>query len=414
MTMSKTETLYGGEDLPPLGKAEIILVVPFHNEEQILPQFIDSLKANQTSAEKIYILGINHRSEDKSEEVLRIATHGYVSTGIVHEDQDIASVGIPRQRGLKTAFDLVRKNSQRKTIVGSIDADSVVSPRFFEEAERFLDTTHDFLLFPTRNDQRQFLECIGMQKDEVSIDAALYTLVGVDWLKYQLRGFLLNAGAIETRGSGGYFFTAEGYAKAHGHKAVYSADGTIVTGESNAIGIRAKRNRATAIVSSYLNTASPRRIFKSLRTSTDGYVLASGGKTFESIANNQELPILGCAQWEQRFQKMIYGAIRTFVIKAIAYEVVPELQANIQIPELYELLEAAKTIYEATMFVADEKDAIGSRAYISVFGQAYESLGGIKQNTLTQKLLLQLPDKTNLIRWANDGSLVIGPQRNLR
>ena len=114
---------------------------------------------------------------------------------------------------------------------------------------------------------------------------------------------MLNAGAIETRGSGGYFFTAEGYAKAHGHKAVYSADGTIVTGESNAVGIRAKRNRATAIVSSYLNTASPRRIFKSLRTSTDGYVLASGGKTFESIANNQELPILGCAQWEQWFQK---------------------------------------------------------------------------------------------------------------
>lgn len=409
---NRKEILQQREYLPPLGNAEVILVIPFYNEEQILPGFIQSLRTNPTPADKIYIIGVNHRSKDNSEQALVRASSGYGTIAIVREEQEIASVGIPRQRGLETALELT-ETTTRKIVIGSIDADSKVSSHFLEEAEYFLKTDFDFLLFPTRNDQQQFLYCVAVQENDESANLALLTLVGIDWLKHQLRALLLESGAIETRGSGGYFFTREGYDKAHGHKPVYSADGTIVTGESNAVGIRAKRSGATALVSPYLNTASPRRIFKSLRVNKGGYELTSSGKTFETVSNNQTLPVLETHQWRQQFNSMLYGAIRTFVIKATAYEVIPKLQNNILVPDLKELLFSVQKMYTLIAFKDDEQDAIGSRAYISLFERAYGGLGEEKQKALLQKIEAFIPNLAVLQEWADNTSLVIEPLHKL-
>lgn len=402
----KVEHLQNHENLPPLNKSQIILAVPFYNEEKSLPGFIQAIRKNPTASDRVYIVGVNHRSKDSSEQVFLEATSGYGTIAIVHEKQEIASVGIPRQLGLETALALA-KSATKKTVIGSIDTDSRVSSHFLPEAEHFIDTNHDFLLFPTRNDQKQFLECVDLQTSVEAVQGALYTLVGIDWLKYQLRALLLEAGAIETRGSGGYFFTTEGYSKAHGHKPVYSTDGTIVTGESNAVGIRAKRAGATALISPYINTASPRRIFKSLRTAKEGYLLTSSGKTFEVVGSNQAFPVLETEEWQQHFNTMLYGAVRTFVIKTLAYEVVPEIRACVFIPELQELLSIAFEAYSQTSFVGDERDAIGSNAYISLFEQSYEILGKNKQDALLGKVAGLMPDNDTLREWANDESPVI-------
>lgn len=409
------EVLRRTEDLPPLGNAQIVLVLPFYNEEQAIGTFIDSLRSNFTSPEKLYLLGVNHRSNDNSERVLKKLTRDYTTTAIIHESRNIASVGIPRQAGIKTALELANRNSQQKLVIGSIDADSIVSPYFLEEANKFLENHQDFLIFPTRNNQNQFFECIQKQHDAAASGWAIRTLIGIDWLKYQFRALLLRNGAVETRGSGGYFFTLEGYTKAQGHRPVYSADGTIVTGESNAIGIRAKRHGATVAVSPYLNIANPRRIFKSLTTSDQGYALTASGKTYEAVRNNQEFPFLQSQEWESHYQALMHGAIRTFVIKAIASEIVPKLQSILLIPELYELIEAMFSIYQRTVFVSDdEKDAIGSKTYISLFEQAYERIGTDKQFSIINQVNLSIPDNNELLSWARDTSSIIHPIAELR
>ncbi len=387
------------------GESQIILVVPFHNEEQILPSFLQSLKSNPIAPEKVHVIGVNHRSSDYSEAVFEESTKGYTTT-VVREGQEIASVGIPRQKGLEVALELAN-NSQRKTIIGSIDTDSTVSPHFLLEADSFLESDKDFLLFPTRNDQQQFLDCANIQESSQRRNLAINTLIGIDWLKYQLRALLLQAGAIETRGSGGYFFTTDGYSKAHGHKPVYSAEGTIVTGESNAVGIRAKRNGATALVSPYHNTASPRRIFKSLRNSSEGYVVEKAGKTFDVVGNNQDLPALSESEWERNYQTMLYGAIRTFAIKAVAYEVVPQLQPIVLISGFDELMETMNALYVSTPFSGDERDAIGSKTYISIFEQAFSGLGRNRQRDLSTQFNQVIPNERELVAWASSESLII-------
>lgn len=409
------EVLRRTEDLPPLRNAQIVLVFPFYNEEKDLIAFIGSLRSNFAKPDKLYLLGIDHGSNDNSERVLKKLTRDYTTTAIIHESRNIASVGIPRQAGIKTALELANQNSQQKLVIGSIDADSIVSPYFLEEANKFLENHQDFLIFPTRNNQNQFLECIQKQHDAAASGWAIRTLIGVDWLKYQFRALLLRNGAVETRGSGGYFFTLEGYTKAQGHRPVYSADGTIVAGESNAIGIRAKRHGATVAVSPYLNIASPRRIFKSLRSSNGGYALTASGKTFEALRNNQELPILQPQEWDHHYQTLIYGAVRTFAIKAVAYEIVPQLQNILLIPELYELIKMMFSLYEQTTFASyDEKDAIGSKTYISLFEKSYESIGANKQVSLMHQVHLLIPSNNELFRWARDTSSIIHPIAELR
>lgn len=224
--------------IPALENSNLLLVIPFFNEKLAIPAILASLEVSSRSlGEKPYILGVNHCSSDDSELVFSELGSGFAKVGIIREEADLKSVGVPRQTGIRTAVEMVSK-TDHKVVIGSIDADSRVSNQFFTEAEKFRRSTEDFLVFPTRNDQQYYLDCADVQKDPGTRSGAIKTLVGIDWLKFQLRDALLQAGAIETRGSGGYFFTPLGYEKAAGHKPVYAADGTIVTGESNAVGIR--------------------------------------------------------------------------------------------------------------------------------------------------------------------------------
>ena len=397
--------------IPALESSSLLLVIPFFNERLAIPSILASLEVSSRSlGENPYILGVNHRSSDGSELIFGEQGSGFAKVGIIREEADLKSVGIPRQTGIRTAVEMVSK-ADHKVVIGSIDADSRVSSQFFAEAERFRLSTDDFLVFPTRNDQQYFLDCVDAQDDARTRASAIKTLVGIDWLKYQLRDVLLQAGAVETRGSGGYFFTLAGYEKAVGHKPVYAADGTIVTGESNAVGIRAKRNGANAMISSYVNTASPRRILKAIGSSTDGYSISSAGKTYNTVQADNNFPTLSVERWQSQYEAMLYGAIRTFVIKALAYEVVPNVIERITIPTMKRLLQLSEKLYQDTGFVGDERDAIGSRTYIKIFEQAWEEIGETNQKTTLAFITGKLPTESGLLEWASDPSELISADK---
>jgi len=387
--------------IPALENSNILLVIPFFNERLAIPAMLASLEVSSHSlGEKPYILGVNHRSSDGSELIFNEQGSRFAKIGIIREEIELKSVGIPRQTGIRTAVEMATK-ADREVVIGSIDADSRASSQFFTEVEKFRHSKEDFLVFPTRNDQRYFLECADAQNDARAKTGAIKTLIGIDWLKYQLRNVLLQTGAVETRGSGGYFFTPQGYEKATGHKPVYAADGTIVTGESNAVGIRAKRNNAKAMVSPYINTASPRRILKAIGSSKDGYAISSAGKTYDTIQADNNFPILSVEQWESQYDGMLYGAIRTYVIKALAYEVVPSAIERITIPTMKRLLQLSEKLYQDAVFVGDERDAIGSRTYIKIFEQAWEEIGISSQKKILTIITGKLPTESGLREWAD-------------
>lgn len=390
---------------PDVSHSTVILVVPFHNEALNIPTFISSLRRNR-DIDQLYLLGVDHNSTDNSVQVLHNATNDIGTVGIIKETSTVASAGIPRSKGISlgASFAENERRSGRKIIIGSIDIDTKVSPDFLSEAERFLGGKEDFLVFPTRNDQNILLQCTQSQDNEAQKES-MRALIGIEWLKFQLRGFLLKSGAIETRGSGGYFFTLEGYNKAQGHHQVFSREGTMITGESNAIGIRARRNKASMEISNSVQTASPRRLLSSITKGLDEYSESKAGKSFIRTENTDQLPILSSDEWKKYFDKILYGALRTFVIKAIAYDVADDVKRFFpQTSSISHLIDTCVNLYRHTDFQFDERDAIGSAPYLEMFSKAVATLGNERFNEVLDMLTFSIPKTEQLQEWAQADS----------
>lgn len=389
------------QELELLQSENIILVTPFHNEESTIPHFFDKIAATR-KINNIYFLGVNHRSNDNSEQAFSVVVEPLGRHSIVQEATDVPSVGIPRQKGILRALELARKEKikGRKIVIGSIDIDSAVPPSYFDEAQSFAESNADFLVFPTRYDPHRLLECINAQTNDDSRDAAIHNLLGIDWMKFNLRSFLLNSGAIETRGSGGYFFSIDGYDKAGGHKPLYSTDGRLIVGESNALGIRATHADASYVISDSVVTANPRRMLQSILKKNEGYVVKKEGKTFEAISNDVIMPTLTEVGWDRHFAISLSDALRTFAIKGIAYGVSYNIRHYIDGSPLFnQLMDRMQAKYNVTQFGGDEKEAIGSGVYMSMYSEALQEMGN-DALTLLRDFAQSIPTNDELVTWA--------------
>ena len=380
----------------------IIFVTPFYNEELNIPDFFSNAQV-AAKDKSIFFLGVNHRSKDNSKTAFKSSSESVGRSGVLYESTDVPSVGIPRQRGLLRGIELARneKSAGRKVIVGSIDIDSKIPPNYFNEAQDFAETESDFLIFPTRYEPDTLLACADLQVDENARIAALRDLIGIDWMKFNLRSFLIRSGAIETRGSGGYFFTVDGYDKAGGHKPLYSSDGKLIVGESNALGIRATRAHALYTDSATVVTANPRRMLQSVLKSSEEYKILTEGKTFAATANVDKLPILSTEGWNRHFATALNGALRTFAIKGLAYGVIDNLREMINNSELFNsFVDRMKAKYDQKEFGGDEREAIGSAIYIGIYNEVIAEMG-MNADVLLGNFAQAIPDTEQLIAWGN-------------
>lgn len=385
-------------DVPSAKGASLILVVPFYNEAPNIPSFIFRLKSN-TSCKSLYLLGVDHNSTDNSAKIfMDSASSNFAKVGLTLERSKIPVGGIPRSKGLRIAKMLSEAENLkgRKVIFGSIDIDTYVSSSFISEARSFSQKNKEFLIFPARFDQKIFLRCVDLQKNKASKIECAKTLIGMDWLYFQLREFLVREGAIETRGSGGYFFTLSGFYKAGGHHQTFSREYRILTGENNAIGMRAKRNNASFITGRSVQTASPRRILSSIAKNTNIY-----GKTFKRTKSvNSTLPVLSENLWRVQLNRILDGVVFTFMHKALAYNISDKVASYF--PEnsrFKDLLEICYKKYHKTKFAADERSS-ASQQYFDIFNYAKRTLGSECFLEVLDMFLSNIPNYEGLLKWA--------------
>ena len=143
---------------------DLMLVVPFYNEEKRLPFLLNSLYVSATMFSlKYHLILVDHNSTDGSGAIVNNFESKFHKVSIIHEDFPIKCGGKPRNRGFKEALKLVNSLYKNEEIpIATIDADVVVPTHFGKEIiEKLKSDCIDIVVFCERYDQGKLLNFIA-------------------------------------------------------------------------------------------------------------------------------------------------------------------------------------------------------------------------------------------------------------
>lgn len=115
------------------------ITIPFHNEVAILPGLFRSFYSSCKRPADFAIVGVDHSSTDNSGRVFQELAKFFGFYETLHESYPLASVGIPRKKGLDQIHQYAITQKQiygTEAIIGSLDADALVNTHFFTELTR--------------------------------------------------------------------------------------------------------------------------------------------------------------------------------------------------------------------------------------------------------------------------------------
>lgn len=393
-------------------RPDLIIAVPFFNEEARLKGFLDSIFISQKS-QKVLLVMANHQSSDKSVEVASLYKDKFAKLEILEETSPLKCGGIPRHTALEAAInvaDTYQTTYGLEIPIATIDCDVKVSDSFISDIIRFLNYGYDVVTFPERYDESELLKWAESQ-DQQTINQATRALIGLNYIRYDFLWALILSGIIETRGPGGYAMFAKTWKKLD-HKQPLDQGGNPVTGENNQLGIRANRLGLKVISSVHHNIVHPRREFKSaLGGQTKGYSTSSSGSEIFALARETvEMPILSESEWVNYLTTGIKRAIRMVLIRAVAFDKVDQLEWWFKSNYTWKkLLDTVNDLIIDKKYERKELDIVGSWVYKEIFREAELSLDDNEMLSLVGQIDSGIPTINELRQWANDGRTILPP-----
>jgi hypothetical protein len=385
---------------------KIYLVVPFFNEERYLPKFFKKLRYNIFDLKNVGLIGVNHNSTDNSEKIFRNEGSRFGYLEIIKEPFLVKCVGVPRKTGLDRAYQLAQK-AEDEVFIGSLDADAYVHRNFLRDAYKHLSGDNCKLyVFPSRHDQEQLRSLIKNLPKEVR-DSAIRTILGVEWLKFQIREILYSMGVNETRASGGFFMKNNLYKMIGGHKQFFNTKGEPISGESNALGIKAKQLGVVAGVSRYLTEMDGRRFIKSIREVSDvqGYrkdkLESKVFSAFTEIYGTKKANI-DVDQFDGYFEKAVGGLIKMLITRSFCYNSIGKLKRFefLSQTKWREFLDYFAEYIKLNLKEEEDRYIIGAGIFSKGFNHAKKHLGTEEYLLIQEVFEKQIPSNDELLHWS--------------
>jgi glycosyltransferase involved in cell wall biosynthesis len=390
-------------------KLDLIITLPFYNEEKSLPLLLESLLKSSKGILNYGLVLINHLSTDNSLQIIESYRSKFCQVHVVDEDYPIHCGGVPRNRGIKYSISLA-ESLDYDVPIATIDCDTEVSPEFGQEIIDHI-TSYDIIVFPERYKQNCLLEWVGLQANQ---DTAAQALIGVNWLRYQVLWSLIFSGITETRGPGGYAMLPSTF-KRLGHKQPVDANNLPVTGENNRLGILANNFGLKVYASPYLTLVDPRREISSLGSNaTKGYGLNKDrAEIFKLARSSGSYPSLSTQEWEEYLKKGIWRTVRMVLIRAICYRHLEALRDWMIYGIWQKIIDLTDSYIKDNPPTTEELEVVGSAYYTTMFDHITQSLNQEEQSSFIQFIKSSLPVSSDLINWSKNNSLILPPQNGL-
>lgn len=392
-------------------KSDILIVIPFFNEEQRLPEILTSIAVSAKNKYRAHLVMVNHRSTDTSEKVINKFAGDFYKVTIVKENFPIPCGGQPRSTGIKEAIKLAESYYHDNSIpIATLDADVIVSKKFIPEIINKLQEGFDIISFCERYNSAELLNFVNKQNNK---ELCLNSFVGLNWLRYQILWGLINVGIKETRGPGGYAMKAR-ILKLLDHKQPFDKDGKPITGENNRLGIIAFRKNLKVYSSPYYSLVHPRReIVSCTNISQKGYSKnAENAEVFKLAREVEDYPVLTDEQFNNYLTNGIKRAIRMVIIRAVAYGKLSSILAWFDHPVWQQIVESAQNYVDQNKPSNEVLEVIGNGFYNDLFQTVLGQLTDKDLAELSRYLEQKIPDSEILINWINDQSLIIKPDQN--
>lgn len=387
-------------------KCDILIVIPFFNEEQRLPEILDSIAISANNKFKVHLVMVNHQSTDDSIKKVKKYSSQFFKLDIIEENFPIHCGGQPRSTGIKKAIELAENYYLDDSIpIATLDADVIVSINFVSEIIDKLNSGFEIISFCERYNSARFLKFINTQKD---INLATKSFIGLNWFRYQILWGLINSGIKETRGPGGYAMRAKTL-KQLGHKQPFDSDGQPVTGENNRLGIIAHRKNLKVYSSPYYSQVHPRReIISCTNISQKGYSKNSdNAEVFKLARELDNYPMLTEEQVQNYLTSGIKRAIRMVLIRAIAYNKLNVIKKWFNHGVWHQIIELSVQYIDQNCPSEEILEVIGNGFYNDMFNLVVSKIDGAKFENFIKYLENKIPNNNNLSSWINDQSLVI-------
>lgn len=391
-------------------KCDIIIVIPFFNEENRLPEILGSIENSAINKYKVHMVMVNHRSTDNSVSTVNKYADKFYKLDIIEENYPIHCGGQPRSTGIKEAIRLAEKYYQDDSIpVATLDADVIVSKNFIPEIINKLGEGFDVVSFCERYNSRELFNFIEKQ---INQDSCTRSFVGMNWMRYQVLWGLINIEIKETRGPGGYAMKA-GTLKKLNHKQPFDKDGKPITGENNRLGILASRKKLKVYSSPYFSQVHPRREIRSCTNiNQKGYEkYRENAEVFKLAREQVDYPILTGEQVENYLTNGIKRTVRMVVIRAVAYQKLNKIKGWFGQPVWRKIIRLAQQYVSRMKPSPKVLEVIGNGFYNEMFESIDEKIGKDKWESLITYLEKKIPKTKKLKNWANDSSFIIKPDR---
>lgn len=391
-------------------KCDIVVVVPFFNEQQRLLEILDSIAISAGNKFKVHLVMVNHQSTDDSVKIVKEFSSQFFKLDIIEENFPIHCGGQPRSTGIKKAIELAENYYLDDLIpIATLDADVIVSINFISEIIDKLNNGYEIVSFCERYNSTEFLKFINTQKN---IDLAIKSFVGLNWLRYQILWGLISSGIKETRGPGGYAMRAKTLKRLE-HKQPFDFEGQPVTGENNRLGIIAHRNKLNVYSSPYYSQVHPRREIVSCNNiSQKGYSKNNrNAEVFKLARELDNYPILTEDQILNYLTSGIKRAIRMILIRAVAYDKLNATKKWFDHPVWHQIIELSIQYVDQHKPSKEILEVVGSGFYNDMFNFVVSKIDDAEFENFIKYMENKIPDTADLNVWINDQSLIINPDK---
>lgn len=389
-------------------KCDIFIVIPFFNEHARLPEILDSILESAKDKLKVHAVLVNHRSTDNSVEIAKRYSNKFFNFQIIEETIPIPCGGQPRNSGLKEAIKLAEDLYSDNSIpIATLDADVIVSINFIPEIIEKLNNSFDIVTFSERYNSKELVNFVDSQLQK---ELSIRNLIGLNWIRYQVLWGLIEAGAKETRGPGGYAMRASTL-KELGHKQPFDTNGQPITGENNRLGIIANRKKLKVYCSNFYSQVHPRREIVSCTNITQkGYSKnKDNAEVFKLAREVESYPVLSEEQLSNYLINGIKRTIRMVLIRAIAYSKLDDINHWFANPVWTQLITQSKEFVKQNHPTEETLEITGNGFYNELFSFVVSQVGDKKFEDFVDFIANKIPDNQKLGQWIKDSSLTINP-----
>jgi glycosyltransferase involved in cell wall biosynthesis len=391
-----------------INNCDILIVIPFFNEQARLPEVLDSILKSAKDKFKVHAVLVNHLSTDKSLEIAKRYSDKFFDFQIINETIPVPCGGQPRNTGLKEAIKQAEEFYNDSSIpIATLDADVVVSINFISEIIEKLNAGFDIVSFIERYNSKELIKFVAIQLHK---ELSIRNFIGLSWLRYQVLWALIKAGIKETRGSGGYAMRASTL-KELGHKQPFDANGRPITGENNRLGIIAYRKKLRVYCSNYYSQVHPRReIVSCINIIRKGYSKnKDNAEIFKLARETESYPVLSEEQLNNYLINGIKRTIRMVLIRAVAYDKLDYIKCWFTHSAWQQIITRSKEFLRQSRPTKYTLEVIGNGFYNDLFGFVVSQVGEKEFERFVNFIANKIPDNKILIIWAKDNSLIIDP-----